>query len=85
MEDKPQDKSIACIECGGQMETGYVPDHSYGQWVHPSWVAGKPERHWIAGMKIKAPHRYPLTSWRCEDCGLLKFYAHRKHWNKVTD
>ena len=65
-----------CPECGGEMEEGFVADRGHYEYVKPSdWVEGAPETSFWSGTKTKGKARYPIVTFRCEQCGFLKFYA----------
>jgi hypothetical protein len=71
-----------CSDCGGTLESGFVPDMSYGAAFQSSWHAGEPdEKSMLDYLKFGQGIKYDRTqlilieAWRCCDCGLLKFYA----------
>ena len=64
-----------CPECGASMDTGYVIDRSQNSIKPATWIAGKPERNWLTGTKIKGKVQHEVEALRCKRCGLLKFYA----------
>jgi hypothetical protein len=39
------------------------------------WVAGAPERSFWTGLRLKNRMVLPVTTYRCERCGLLESYA----------
>ena len=77
---------MKCADCGGVMELGFIP-----QWMtHPEpletlWYPGRPQFTMSTFLrKPPSPRKY-VSAWRCEDCGVLKFYALPKKWRPVTD
>ena len=57
------------------MQKGYVPDNIYGGAIQTFWVEGPFERNFFGSVKYKGRKRYYVTAYRCERCGLIKFYA----------
>ena len=65
-----------CPRCRGPMEPGYLLDRAHGNAGNvAAWVEGAPERSIWTGMKTKDRDVFPVTSYRCERCGFLEFYA----------
>jgi hypothetical protein len=76
---------IVCPKCNGSMEEGFLPDASRGVIQDTKWVRGKPEPHWLGG--VKSPDQKFLgglkdstacksvISYRCQKCGFLENYA----------
>ena len=70
-------RNMTCNECGGKMEKGHVvaeldalghiEDRAF-------WLEGKLERNFW-GVKTKGKRQHYILAYRCERCGLLKFYA----------
>lgn len=67
-------KEIICPKCQSNMIEGAVLDFTYGGRILPSWQPGKPEKSFWKGLKKKKT-RYPIATFRCEDCGYLESYA----------
>ena len=70
------DSPLACPRCRGPMDLGFLMDR--GHYSTPGvaqWVEGIPVRSVWTGLKMKDREVYPLTSYRCERCGYLEFYA----------
>lgn len=58
------------------MQQGFVPDGgNHGSFAIPQWIEGPPERSFWTGLKLKGRTRIPVTTFRCERCGLLECYA----------
>lgn len=64
-----------CSECGGEMESGYIPDLTYGAILYQRWIPGTPAKHWLAGLKVDWSACRTVETDRCKNCGFLKFYA----------
>lgn len=74
--------SRSCPDCGTAMESGYVPDHAHGSVRHLAWYPAEPQNLHILGFKTGSlkpdyKRRINITTFRCPDCGLLRFYAKR--------
>ena len=57
------------------MTRGFVVDNTYHGRAVPDWVEGEPEPSMWQGLKISDRAVYPVSSWRCNRCGLLENYA----------
>jgi hypothetical protein len=58
------------------MEAGFVIDRgSHDSIDRQKWVEGAPEKSFWTGLKTKGRDSYPVTTFRCERCGLLESYA----------
>jgi hypothetical protein len=57
------------------MTEGFLLDEGYGESYAVSWIEGAPERSFWTGVKKRGRARYKVVSYRCERCGVLKFYA----------
>ena len=68
-------RNLVCSECGGTMQIGYIPDASYGAIFISSWIEGKVERNLFGWPKIKGIKQFYILAYRCDHCGLLKFYT----------
>ncbi len=71
-----------CSDCGVEMEVGYVPEHVHGgAAIRGKWYAGLAEPMKFFGMRVGAGIRvatlknFPITTYRCPKCGVLKMYA----------
>jgi hypothetical protein len=64
-----------CPKCQGQMETGFMPDATYGGTLTASWVEGEPVKSFWAGLKLGGKRRIPARTDRCTKCGYLESYA----------
>ena len=75
-------RNLVCGECSGKMHLGFVFDRGHGnEQLLPRWVEGQPQRSlWGWGpLKISGRNIYYSVAYRCERCGLLKFYAGPDH------
>lgn len=68
-------RSATCGECGGSMQEGYVLDVAKTGRIPSSWIEGKPEKDFWLGLNLEDKLVFPITAFRCERCGFLKFYA----------
>lgn len=62
------------------MEMGLFVDGSQGQYVQSIWVAGIPDHQRFFGIKsdtlnLTGRTHYPVTVYRCPNCGLLQAFA----------
>ena len=75
------DDSKKCPKCQTRMETGFIPDFSYGAVLVPRWRTGAPQQRKFLGMTLehnyKADYRegFPVSAWRCPKCALVELYA----------
>jgi hypothetical protein len=70
-----QPDPLRCTECGGEMEIGYIADHTEYGCVQQVWVKEPPQKNWIGGLKIKRENVRKVDTNRCKSCGFLKSYA----------
>jgi predicted nucleic-acid-binding Zn-ribbon protein len=69
-------RSSTCPKCMGSLEEGFVVDESHTQRHQSSWVTGPAEpSYWLGGIKTGGKTRYPVTTYRCSQCGYLESYA----------
>jgi hypothetical protein len=68
-----QSDPTRCSECGGEMEAGFIADVAESSVLQQRWARGPVEKKWIGGVKVK--ESLPVTTHRCQSCGLLKSYA----------
>lgn len=73
-----EDEILKCAKCGGEMETGFVPDYTHGGILNLYWHPGDPEPSFWFGTKVEKNELIPVQTYRCEDCGYLEFYAEIK-------
>lgn len=66
---------IKCLRCESEMEEGFSTDSTVGGILVPTWIAGLPERSFWSGTRIQGKDRFPITSYRCPQCGYLESYA----------
>ena len=64
-----------CIECGGPMERGFLPDATQGGNARPRWAEGEAQRSYWTGLKLKGRRQFYVETFRCEHCGALRSYA----------
>jgi len=71
-----------CSDCGGELETGFVPDVSMATAFKSSWHRGEPDDKTILdflkygpGVKYDRSKLIAIQAFRCTQCGLLKMYA----------
>ncbi len=70
------------------MELGFIPDASYMVVLQTQWHPGTPEDARFLGIKPQThmgkevpaikhdtSQMYPVTAFRCSECGVLKFFA----------
>lgn len=70
-------EKITCTQCGGVTSKGFVLETGhYSVRSATLWVEGTPEKSfWSNGLKIEDRANYPITAYRCTQCGHLEFYA----------
>jgi hypothetical protein len=64
-----------CSKCGGQMEEGFLLDHTHGANLVGCWVKGPPQEALLGGVKTWRKERRWLKTFRCVGCGFLESYA----------
>jgi hypothetical protein len=57
------------------MQEGFVLDHSHSSRLVASWVAGKPEKSFLTGVKVRGKELIATVTFRCARCGYLESYA----------
>ena len=80
-----------CPDCGQEMEIGFITDTLPGGLVQQMiWHRGNPEKNRLKGFgfhkgpavsgskKFDPTQMALITSYRCNGCGFLKFYAQFK-------
>lgn len=69
--------SIDCQHCKKAMVAGYVAEHGHGNVLRElEWSEGSPVRGWWFGMLKEAEVVRMLRAYRCNECGLVQFFAH---------
>ncbi len=74
----------SCPDCQERMEPGFIPELADNHMTGLTyWHPGPPEPKRFLGMKINQirvdwKQVYPVTTFRCPRCGLLRSYAHSK-------
>lgn len=70
---------MKCSDCGSSMSEGFIPDATYGAIKQSGWHKGAAEESTFLGLSngIKCDSKavLPITTYRCDSCGLLKLYA----------
>jgi hypothetical protein len=66
-----------CPTCAVHLEEGYILDNMYGEGMRKAaeWVEGQPVMAFFGGVKTKHKNVWPVRSFRCPKCGLLREYA----------
>jgi predicted nucleic-acid-binding Zn-ribbon protein len=64
-----------CPKCRGEMEDGFLVDHTYGTAAASEWVEGPVEASFWTGVKLRGRERRRVNTWRCLRCGYLESYA----------
>lgn len=67
--------TMACADCGGAMERGYVLDHTHMKTVRVRWVQGEPDLGLLGGLRTGGKRQIAIRAFRCTGCGFLKQYA----------
>ena len=67
---------IECPRCGKRMQAGFLLERlDHNSKAVTQWVVGAPERSFWTGLRLKNRMVLPVTTYRCERCGLLESYA----------
>ena len=77
------ERTQKCSECGGELETGFVPDVSIATPFKTSWHRGEPDEkkrildfmQYGPDVKYDRSQLIAIQTFRCTQCGLLKMYA----------
>ena len=69
------DTPDTCPKCQGQMQEGFILDHSQAHRLVSRWIAGSPEPGFWFGPKVYGKEQHPIQSYRCTSCGFLELYA----------
>jgi hypothetical protein len=65
-----------CPRCRRAMQAGFMLDgRDNNRRAVAEWVEGAPERSFWMGLTISQRRVLPVTTWRCDRCGLLESYA----------
>jgi hypothetical protein len=64
-----------CPKCRGEMEAGFLVDHTYATSAASEWVEGPVEASFWTGVKLRGRERRRVNTWRCVRCGYLESYA----------
>ena len=64
-----------CTECGGEMEPGFLVDHTENGILQQRWAKGAPQKRWWGGLKVNRDDVRRVETARCKVCGFLKSYA----------
>lgn len=68
-------RAPTCPKCQATMGDGFIYDNTHGGRSVSAWVAGKPERSFWTGLKLKGRLHLCVETWRCARCGFLESYA----------
>ncbi len=66
---------LECPKCKGRMEEGFMLDHTHGGFAVGRWIKGVPEKSFWTGIKTKGKEQRAVSTFRCESCNYLEFYA----------
>ncbi|MBL7938179.1 MAG: hypothetical protein JNL43_02365 [Flavobacteriales bacterium] len=74
----PAPKTPQCPDCKVDMEPGIIPD-TWNALVsdRSAWISGIPGDNLLTGLKLTGKLMFPIVSFRCGKCGLLREYAFR--------
>ena len=64
-----------CLRCGGEMTEGYILDVTDSGKRASNWIEGPPEKDFWGSVKTGGKRQFPLTAYRCAQCGAVDFYA----------
>lgn len=64
-----------CSQCRGEMEEGFIPDHTHGAILRSHWVRGRPKKSIWTKISLRGQPRYRIITYRCLRCGFLALYA----------
>jgi predicted nucleic-acid-binding Zn-ribbon protein len=67
-----------CPKCRTEMTEGFIPDHTYGGKLQPTWVEGGPETSFWTGLKTSNRAAFRVQAFRCPSCNYLEFYTTEK-------
>ena len=65
------------------MESGWVPDNTYGGLQRENWCPGEPQPSFWTSLKAEIDKFIPVTTFRCPNCGYLESYAIPQSQNGV--
>lgn len=66
----------SCRRCEGTMEEGLLIEWSLGAQRQLGWGKGPPQTGILrASIASTGLDPFPVTTWRCTDCGLLESYC----------
>ena len=86
LKESPMNQAeMTCPKCQGEMESGYLIDHSHVALLASLWARGKPKKHWWFSLQtnnaITRPSpsdQIPVGTYRCKTCGFLESYARKE-------
>ena len=64
-----------CSKCGADMQEGFILEHR----VPARWIAGKPEKSGLGGIKAVGREQRRIETYRCVACGFLESYAQAEY------
>ena len=65
----------SCPKCQGEMEQGFVLDHTHKGRIVSHWSAGLPKKSFWHGTELPEDKQIPIGTFRCKSCGYLEFFA----------
>ena len=70
-------KTPKCPKCEGTMEAGLIEDYTEGGPSQSRWATKSQTEVRVLGLILtKTPNvRFPVTTYRCSECGFLESYA----------
>ncbi len=67
---------VECIRCHANMESGWVPDNTHAGLQRQNWSPGEAQPSFWTGLKVEKKDKvFPVTTFRCPNCGYLESYA----------
>lgn len=57
------------------MQVGFIADRTDVEVTVSQWMAGKPERSFLTGTKVRGKETRDIRTYRCTQCGFLESYA----------
>ncbi len=67
---------LACSRCGGKLDPGFYLDSDGRRLDQSTWTPGE---RWAYVLQSPGERqRFPVTTYRCRQCGYLESYAYRE-------
>ena len=70
-------REVRCQLCGGEVETGFVLDHTHGGKIPAEWVSGEPVPSFWRGTSVRNATLRPMEAFRCTRCGYVMLFARK--------